>query len=152
MTCKQFFPLNGKQNRSPLGNVVVLFLRTRNPERSWSINSSTPSALHDVIVWNTTDKNCKTVTLGITERSISLQCLCSLVRSPRFLYSRLSSPTVLSIFSYERYSTILVIFEALFQALSRLSLPFTGKPLTRYRTSGVPSLDLNRREDSPHLI
>ena len=55
MICEQFlsFPLSRNGNttvHSSLGDVVLLF-RTGASNRS--INSLTPSALHDVLMWNT---------------------------------------------------------------------------------------------------
>ena len=37
--------------QSPLGYVLLLLFQTG--ARNWSINSLTPSALHDVLMWNT---------------------------------------------------------------------------------------------------
>jgi len=50
------FPLSRNANRtanSLLGNVVLLFWTGT---RNWSINSLTPSALHDVMMWNTNNQ------------------------------------------------------------------------------------------------
>jgi len=50
------FPLSRNDNstvNSLLGNVVLLF---RRGAWNWSINSLTPSALHDVMMWNTSNQ------------------------------------------------------------------------------------------------
>ena len=51
------------QMQSPLGLVVLIFWEPGT--RNWSINSLTPNALHDVMMWSTSDEksqNHKTVT------------------------------------------------------------------------------------------
>jgi len=60
-------PLSRNGNRmvnSLLENVVVLFWTGA---WNWSINSLTPSALHDVMMWKTSNKNHKTMTSGKTK-------------------------------------------------------------------------------------
>ena len=47
------FPLEWKmETQSPLGYVVLILFREPGT-RNWSINSLTPSALHNVMIWNT---------------------------------------------------------------------------------------------------
>jgi len=56
------FPLSRNDSRtanSLLGNVVLLF---QTGAWNWSINFLTPSTLHDVMMWNTDNKNHKTMT------------------------------------------------------------------------------------------
>ena len=54
-------PLNAESS----GACSSSFLRTRDPEvspQNWSINSLIPCALHDVMMWNTKNKNHRTIT------------------------------------------------------------------------------------------
>ena len=71
------FPSEGKmETRSPLG-ALFFASETRIPgtiddPQNWSINSLTPSALHDVMMWNTDNKNHKTLRISLAR---SQRCL-----------------------------------------------------------------------------
>ena len=63
VTCEQFYLSLWMQ--SPLGYVVLLLFWEPGTQKigslwNWSINSLTPSALHDVVMWNTNKKIIKT--------------------------------------------------------------------------------------------
>ena len=66
VTCQELYLSFWMQ--SPLGYVVILFwepgIRKVGGPWKWGINSLAPSALHEVMIWNTNNKNQKTMTLA----------------------------------------------------------------------------------------
>ena len=67
VTCGIYLPL---WTQSPLGYVVLFWepgIRKISSPWKLGIDSLTPSALHDVITWNTSNKNHKAMTPGLSE-------------------------------------------------------------------------------------
>ena len=72
MTPRQFYIFHQLENRNgkmkSSGRCSSSLLRNApNNAQNWSINSLTPSALHDVLMWNTDNRNHKPIGVKSTQ-------------------------------------------------------------------------------------